>query len=222
MREEIPGRSDVDHAAQEQFDWPSTRTRRSSRRSSATRTSRAVAPDPSRTRRGPIKMRRIVEEMIEVGTAHAQTERRHCRMRPHIRRAGRSAPIADQRGIAMLARSTARLLRRQPRPRCRARPRTRSRSARSTATRPAAKPGAVPQGWLLAREEINAAGGVLGKNGDVFRDDNANPGDAVRVAEELRRARRWKCSAGRICRMSGSRSPTSPGSANCSSSPRRP
>ncbi|RZL87727.1 MAG: ABC transporter substrate-binding protein [Variovorax sp.] len=42
------------------------------------------------------------------------------------------------------------------------------------------------QGWLLAQEEINAAGGVLGRKMEtIFRDDNANPGDAVRVAEEL-------------------------------------
>ena len=42
------------------------------------------------------------------------------------------------------------------------------------------------QGWLLAQEEINAAGGVLGRKLEtVFRDDNGNPGDAVRVAEEL-------------------------------------
>jgi branched-chain amino acid transport system substrate-binding protein len=42
------------------------------------------------------------------------------------------------------------------------------------------------QGWLLAQEEVNAAGGVLGRPLEtVFRDDNANPGDAVRMAEEL-------------------------------------
>ena len=42
------------------------------------------------------------------------------------------------------------------------------------------------QGWMLAQEEVNAAGGVLGRKLEtVFRDDNANPGDAVRVAEEL-------------------------------------
>ncbi|MDQ7957680.1 MAG: ABC transporter substrate-binding protein [Rhodocyclaceae bacterium] len=42
------------------------------------------------------------------------------------------------------------------------------------------------QGWLLAQEEVNAAGGVLGRKLEtVFRDDNANPGDAVRMAEEL-------------------------------------
>ncbi|RYF82764.1 MAG: ABC transporter substrate-binding protein [Comamonadaceae bacterium] len=43
------------------------------------------------------------------------------------------------------------------------------------------------QGWLLAQEEINAAGGVLGgrKLDTIFRDDNANPGEAVRIAEEL-------------------------------------
>ncbi|GAA4407636.1 ABC transporter substrate-binding protein [Quisquiliibacterium transsilvanicum] len=42
------------------------------------------------------------------------------------------------------------------------------------------------QGWQLALEEINAAGGLLGRRVEVIsRDDNANPGDAVRVAEEL-------------------------------------
>ena len=42
------------------------------------------------------------------------------------------------------------------------------------------------QGWLLAQEEVNAAGGVLGRKIEVVvRDDNGTPGDAVRVAEEL-------------------------------------
>lgn len=42
------------------------------------------------------------------------------------------------------------------------------------------------KGWEMAVEEINAAGGVLGRKLEVVsRDDNANPGDAVRVAEEL-------------------------------------
>ena len=42
------------------------------------------------------------------------------------------------------------------------------------------------KGWELAVEEINAAGGVLGKQLQVIsRDDNGSPGDAVRVAEEL-------------------------------------
>lgn len=42
------------------------------------------------------------------------------------------------------------------------------------------------KGWLLAQEQINAAGGVLGKPLEtIFRDDNANAGDAVRIAEEL-------------------------------------
>ena len=42
------------------------------------------------------------------------------------------------------------------------------------------------KGWELAVEEVNAAGGVLGKKLQVIsRDDNGNPGDAVRVAEEL-------------------------------------
>src|SRR5690606_2362004 len=44
------------------------------------------------------------------------------------------------------------------------------------------------QGWQLALEEVNQAGGVLGRPLEVsWRDDNANPGDAVRAAEELRR-----------------------------------
>ena len=38
----------------------------------------------------------------------------------------------------------------------------------------------------MAVDEINKAGGVLGKKLEVVsRDDGANPGDAVRVAEEL-------------------------------------
>ena len=42
------------------------------------------------------------------------------------------------------------------------------------------------KGWQLALDEINAAGGVLGRKLEVVsRDDNGNPGDAVRVAEEL-------------------------------------
>ena len=42
------------------------------------------------------------------------------------------------------------------------------------------------KGMELAVEEINAAGGVGGKKFELItRDDNANPGDAVRAAEEL-------------------------------------
>ncbi|XRC95743.1 ABC transporter substrate-binding protein [Ottowia sp. VDI28] len=42
------------------------------------------------------------------------------------------------------------------------------------------------KGMELAIDEINAAGGINGKKVElVTRDDNANPGDAVRVAEEL-------------------------------------
>ena len=42
------------------------------------------------------------------------------------------------------------------------------------------------KGWQLALEEINAAGGIGGRPIEVIsRDDNGNPGDAVRVAEEL-------------------------------------
>ncbi len=42
------------------------------------------------------------------------------------------------------------------------------------------------KGWELALEEVNAEGGALGRKLEIVsRDDNANPGDAVRVAEEL-------------------------------------
>ena len=42
------------------------------------------------------------------------------------------------------------------------------------------------KGMELALDEVNAAGGVLGRKLElVSRDDNGNPGDAVRVAEEL-------------------------------------
>jgi branched-chain amino acid transport system substrate-binding protein len=42
------------------------------------------------------------------------------------------------------------------------------------------------KGMDLALAEINAAGGVLGRPLEIIsRDDNGNPGDAVRVAEEL-------------------------------------
>ncbi len=42
------------------------------------------------------------------------------------------------------------------------------------------------KGWELAVEEVNAAGGVLGRKIEIVsRDDGGTPGDAVRVAEEL-------------------------------------
>jgi branched-chain amino acid transport system substrate-binding protein len=42
------------------------------------------------------------------------------------------------------------------------------------------------KGMELAQDEINAGGGVLGRRLEIVsRDDNGNPGDAVRVAEEL-------------------------------------
>lgn len=45
---------------------------------------------------------------------------------------------------------------------------------------------AYRKGWELAVEEVNASGGLLGKKLEVVaRDDGANPGDAVRVADEL-------------------------------------
>jgi branched-chain amino acid transport system substrate-binding protein len=41
-------------------------------------------------------------------------------------------------------------------------------------------------GWNLALDEINAAGGIDGNKLEVVsRDDNGNPGDTVRVAQEL-------------------------------------
>ena len=67
-------------------------------------------------------------------------------------------------------------------------PKASSRSATSTATRrwpPIWAP--IAKGVDLAVEEINAAGGVLGKKLEIVsRDDGANPGDAVRMADELR------------------------------------
>lgn len=42
------------------------------------------------------------------------------------------------------------------------------------------------KGWELAQDEVNAEGGVLGKKMvTVFRDSNANAGEAVRAAQEL-------------------------------------
>ena len=42
------------------------------------------------------------------------------------------------------------------------------------------------RGWEMAIDEINSAGGVLGRRLEVVsRDDGGNPGDAVRVSEEL-------------------------------------
>ena len=42
------------------------------------------------------------------------------------------------------------------------------------------------KGWELAVEQVNASGGLLGKKLEIVsRDDNGNPGDAVRMAEEL-------------------------------------
>ena len=42
------------------------------------------------------------------------------------------------------------------------------------------------RGMELALDEVNAAGGVLGRKLEIIsRDDNGTPGDAVRVAEEL-------------------------------------
>ena len=46
--------------------------------------------------------------------------------------------------------------------------------------------GPYRKGWELAQDEVNNSGGLLGRKVEtIFRDDNANPGDAVRAAEEL-------------------------------------
>jgi branched-chain amino acid transport system substrate-binding protein len=46
--------------------------------------------------------------------------------------------------------------------------------------------GPYKNGWQMALDQINASGGVLGRQLEVIsRDDNGNPGDSVRVAEEL-------------------------------------
>ena len=45
---------------------------------------------------------------------------------------------------------------------------------------------AYKRGWEMAIDEVNGAGGVLGRKLEVIsRDDGGNPGDAVRTAEEL-------------------------------------
>src|SRR3974390_3143533 len=50
----------------------------------------------------------------------------------------------------------------------------------------AANMGPYRKAMDLAVEQINSAGGVLGKKLEIVsRDDGANPGDAVRMADEL-------------------------------------
>ena len=67
------------------------------------------------------------------------------------------------------------------------------------------------KGMELAVDEINAAGGVNGKKIELItRDDNANPGDAVRVAEELVSRERSMCWRAPSCRTPAWRWPTSP------------
>ncbi|MBM7066946.1 ABC transporter substrate-binding protein [Actibacterium sp. 188UL27-1] len=52
--------------------------------------------------------------------------------------------------------------------------------------RMAAFAGPYKQGIELALDEVNAAGGVLGKPLEfIFRDDQGDPGEAVKIAEEL-------------------------------------
>src|SRR6195952_4361620 len=46
--------------------------------------------------------------------------------------------------------------------------------------------GPYKNGWNMALDEVNAAGGIDGKKLEVIsRDDNGNPGDTIRVAQEL-------------------------------------
>jgi branched-chain amino acid transport system substrate-binding protein len=67
------------------------------------------------------------------------------------------------------------------------------------------------KGLDMAADEINKSGGVLGKKLEIVsRDDGGNPGDAVRVAEEL---------AARFSPMSASPLPSSPARKRSSSSP---
>jgi branched-chain amino acid transport system substrate-binding protein len=76
------------------------------------------------------------------------------------------------------------------------------------------------KGWELAVEEINAKGGVLGKKLEVIsRDDGANPGDAVRVADELITREGVNIIAGTSCLTSVWPSPNSRARRRCSSSP---
>jgi branched-chain amino acid transport system substrate-binding protein len=50
----------------------------------------------------------------------------------------------------------------------------------------AAFAGPYKNGIILALEEVNGAGGVLGKDLEfIFRDDQGKPGEAVKIAEEL-------------------------------------
>ena len=52
--------------------------------------------------------------------------------------------------------------------------------------RMAAFAGPYKQGIELALDEVNGAGGVLGKPLEfIFRDDQGKPGEAVKIAEEL-------------------------------------
>ena len=77
------------------------------------------------------------------------------------------------------------------------------------------------KGIELAVDEINAKGGVLGKKLEIVqRDDGANPGEAVRVAEELVTREGVPLIAGHLpvaYRSRGHR--TSPARRRCSSSP---
>ena len=74
-------------------------------------------------------------------------------------------------------------------------------------------PRALQEGHGSSRvEEINAAGGVLGRKLEIVsRDDGGTPGDAVRVAEELITREKVDCPDGHASRPTSAwRSPTSP------------
>jgi len=56
------------------------------------------------------------------------------------------------------------------------------------------------QGWQLAVEEINAAGGLLGRKVEVIaRDDAGKPEDALRYATELTSQEKVDVLAGGFC-----------------------
>ena len=80
--------------------------------------------------------------------------------------------------------------------------------------------GPYKNGWNMALDEVNAAGGIDGKKLEVIsRDDNGNPGDTVRVAQELVTGEQVRCCLAVSCRTRVWRSPTMRSSARFSSSP---
>ena len=141
---------------------------------------------------GTVRMRRMVEQMIEDG----RDIHRGAAPPPHetsrfAEPAVRAALARSTRGTAMLVRSSAVAI-------CVAMLAVEAAHAQGTIQGTikigdinsykamASNMGPYRKGVDLAVEEINAAGGVLGKKLEIVtRDDGANPGDAVRMADEL-------------------------------------